>query len=103
MLNFITVLKNTQTTKSSLPSYSLLLLGGILFLDLNNIANPDLRSVVHDILIVLELELSLFLDIALVVIDDRSIGDLDTIRQNYRVFVAWTTSTTSFDTVIGVL
>jgi hypothetical protein len=84
-------------------SYSLLLLGGVLLLDLNDVTNPDLRSVVHDILIVLKLELSLFLDVVLVVIDDRSVGNLDTIRQDNRVLVAWTTSTTTFDTVIWVL
>jgi len=52
---------------------------------------------------VLKVHLSLLLDVALMIVDDRTIGNLDTIRQSDGVFVPRSLLATALDTVVGML
>ncbi len=76
---------------------------GLLLLDLYHISHSDLRSVVDNVLIVLQMHHSLLLWVTLAVVDDLAIRNLDSVRQNNSVLVAWSSLSTSFDTVIRML
>ena len=78
-------------------------LGGILLLDLHDVSHPDLRGIVDNVFIVLQCKLPLLLDVALVVVDDRPVGDLDAVGQRDGVLVAGASLAAALHTVEGVL
>jgi hypothetical protein len=75
----------------------------VLLLNLDDIAHPDLRSVAHNILIMLKIHLALLLiqsRFALAVVDDLAVGNLQNVGKSDGVFVVGTAAATAFDTVV---
>jgi hypothetical protein len=75
----------------------------LLLLDLHHVAHSDLGAVVHDVFVVVELNLPLSINVTLVIVDNRSVGDLHSVWKDDGMLVTRTAASAAFHTVIGVL